>query len=89
MASLNLGYGFFYDLALQGSRVGPVADTGAEGGDQAPSVPGQRRRREGEGQGAVQEVVQEVDVHFRLVELRSSVLLYSRTSTSTHLIRVS
>lgn len=77
MVNLNLGYSFFYDLELQGN--GGVFP----GGDQvAPPAPVQRRKREGG-------VVQQVDMRFRLVELRSAVLLYSNTSSSIHLIRVS
>lgn len=78
MVNLNLGYSFFYELA-GGSGAVP-------GGDQpAAGDPVQRRRRRRRQGG----MTQKVEMRFRLVELRTSVLLYSSTSSSVHLIRVS
>lgn len=79
MVNLNLGYSFFYDLEVQGN--GGVFPGGDQVGAPAP-VQRRRRRREGG-------IVQEVEMRFRLVTLRSAVLLYSNTSSSIHLIRVS
>ena len=98
---LNLGYSFFYDLQVQKTPGGgddpPGVGTGTEGaGEGENSAPGERRRKKrggarrerrnvvdsGSGSGQV------VEMLFRLAEQRSGVLLYSRTASSVHLIRV-
>lgn len=92
---LNLGYSFFYDLQTQktpgGNDDAPGTGTGVGGtGEDGPN----RRKREGVRKRNVLEssdgtgVGQVVEIVFRLVERRSAVVLYSRTSSSVHLIRV-
>lgn len=81
MVNLNLGYSFFYDLEVQRNGVG-VQDPRSDLTNGDPIERRRRRRRQ-----AI--TVQEVEMRFRLVELRSAVLLSSITSNSVHLIRVS
>ena len=90
---LDLGYSFFYDLQVHSAGSSPGDDmggagegfgTGVEGG-QSPE-PGRRKRRRAAEPPGVQQLV---EVSFRMVEVRSGILLYSTTSSSTHLIRVS
>ena len=79
--SLNLGYSFFYDLLT-------VQDTAPGSEDDAPELGtgvGRRRRRRRD----VPDQVQRVKIEFRVVELKSAVLMFSRTESSVHLIRVS
>lgn len=93
--SLNLGYSFFYDLQVRksalsvapgGANTGPATGTGVGTG---PA----RRRRDVRGRrntvGVASAETQVVEVWFRLVDVRSAVLLHSRSSSSVHLIWVS
>ena len=82
MANLNLGYSFFYDLEVQGDEVGVQVP----GGDLTNGDPIERRRRRKRRQANMD---RGVEMRFRLVDLRSTVLLSSVTSNSAHLIKVS
>ena len=88
--NLNLGYSFFYDVRVSPARDGGGVRTGAGngGGDQNPA-PERRRRGGRRGRREVGEAEQVVKISFRMVRLRSGILLYSQTSLSSHLIRVS
>ena len=72
-AEISLGYSFFYDLA--------TVDTSTGAGPQ------QRRRRRRRSVGG-EEVLQTVEISFRPVEVRRGILLYSRTQTSIHVLKV-
>lgn len=99
--SLNLGYTFFYHLEQGrnqnnvpgGNDAGPGAGTGVGPIDGEGLPPGKRRNERESGKkrrdiSVADSPVQEVEVRFRMVILRSTALLFSQTSSSVHLIAV-
>ena len=93
MVSYDLGYSFFYHLLTVPRRMGVApgvgdsspdganAGVGGEGGGEILPE-GQRRRRRRRRQSEA--IHQEVEMSFRVAQLRSGVLLSSWTSSSHH-----
>lgn len=80
---LTLDYSFFYDLELQTQEgdINQPINTGA----------GERRRRRRQNvdpDAELGETIQSVNISFRPVEVGNGVLLYSRTRSSVHLLKV-
>ena len=82
----TLDYSFFYDLELQRTQVGGVT---REDIDVGPGPGKKRRRRQMAGTDSEpEETIQSVNISFRPVEVSNGVLLYSRTRSSVHLLKV-
>lgn len=73
-ADLELDYSFFSDLELQKRMENPTITT----------TPGQERKK----RAISNTTVQTLDITFRPVDVDSSVLLYSRTQTAIHILKV-
>ena len=82
--SLNLSYSFFYDLEIQNSRL--LQENEDISPDAQGTTPARKRRKRTLEDD--EREIQVVEVQFRLVEVRSSVLLYSKTSSSVHILMV-
>ena len=84
--NINLGYDFFFDTVVPSMPMGGV-ETGVENDGSQGREPERRRKRREVGGAEQGEKV--VELTFRMAEVRSGILLYSQTSQSSHLIRVS
>ena len=76
--SLDLDYSFFSELEAQ-KRVANVEST---------STSTRRRKRSTFETPLSNDTVQVVEITFRPVEVSTSILLHSRTSTMTHVLKV-
>ena len=78
--SLELDYSFFSELEAQ-KRVTDVEST-------TPATSTQRRKRSIFDTPRSEDTVQVVEVTFRPIEVSTSILLHSRTSTLSHELKV-